>query len=196
MKNSTDYGFIAYYPDRIIIAFRGTRGANAWAENFDAIKLVEGNTIHQGFYNAWAEFKKPIQDYLNNYYKPHDGSETLTIPIICTGHSRGAPLTTICARHLKKNMKLNVNVSNINFASPSVGNSAFRDQYNFLNINTTRVVNGYDFGPECPPYIMGYRHVGTLVNLPQPLYHKLKIFKITDHVEGSYKKAIEKQYKE
>lgn len=191
MQNSTDYGFIAYYKDRIVIAFRGTRGGKAWIEDFDAIELVEGNTIHHGFYSAWSEFKKPIEDYLNNYYKSQDGAE-ITLPVYCTGHSRGAALTTLCARHLKKNMKLPVNVSNINFGSPAVGNGKFRDQYSLLGIDTTRIVNGYDLGPCLPPQSLGYRHVGALINLPQPLIHKLRFLRIIDHVEGSYKKALDK----
>jgi hypothetical protein len=187
MQNDIDYGCIVYYKDRIVIAFKGTVGVEAWIEDFRVAKLAEGNTIHKGFYDAWVNFKKPIQDYLKNYYT----DDSFKLPIFCTGHSRGAAITTLCARHLKKNMKLAVNVSNINFGSPALGNGSYRDEYGFLGIYTTRVVNGYDIVTDLPPHDFGFRHVGTEVHLPQPAIHKW-FWRIRDHYIENYEKALNK----
>lgn len=180
MVNDVDFAFIANYSDRLVISFRGTDNLKGWISDFHANPSAEGCTIEQGFYDGWVEFKRPIQEYIVQYRDK---------PIFCVGHSRGAALSTLCARHLAKNMGLRC--SNINFGSPQVFARGGRDEYNFLPINTTRCVNGWDIVTSLPPDGMGYRHVGTVLQFPQPLWHRY-FYRIRDHIQSSYQGAIDK----
>lgn len=178
-----DFGFIAEYDKRIVIAFRGTNSSlELWLENFDPYPLKDDQTIHDGFYDGWIQFKGDIDAKVVPVQKS----------ILVTGHSRGAALATLCARHLAKNRGRQC--SSITYGSPRVGNKVYRDQYNALPINTTRVVNGYDFAEEMPPHILGFRHVGNRYWLGQPRWHRI-FRRIRDHLPKNYMEALEKSGK-
>ena len=199
MNNKDDYGFIAEFSDKILFAFRGTKGKlEPWIQNFDPYPLKDDGKvayikdtlkgglwgdgmIHDGFYTAWSFFKDPVTQYLKAMNEKKD--------IYCTGHSRGGALSTLCSRHIAKN--LGMPCSCISYGAPSQGIAAYRDQYNLLPIYHTRVVNGYDIVPNLPPYDLGFRHVGILMNLSQPAWHKW-FHRIRDHFYTSYTKAIKK----
>jgi len=203
MNNKDDYGFIAEFKDRIIICFRGTKGKlEPWIQNFDPYPLkddekrayLETNLkkgiwgdgiIHDGFYTAWSYFK----DTITNFIKDADKTK----PILCTGHSRGGALTTLCSRHITKNM--GISCSCISYGAPAQGISRYRDEYSILPIYSTRVVNGYDIVPTLPPYDLGFRQVGNLLELHQPLWHKW-FHRIRDHFYSNYTKAIKKYSKD
>ena len=184
IKNDLDYVFIADFPERIIISFRGTPGKiKPWLSNLDfkAVQDIDGGTVHEGFYLGWSAFEKAISSYIFNNTHP-------TIPIFCTGHSRGAALATHCAFHLVKKFPFH-KISNINFGSPKVGKGNFRDSYNYLPIYTSRVVNGYDLVPSLPLWDMGFRDLCPSIDLYEPFYHKY-FYKIRDHL--TYDKAVKK----
>ena len=189
MYSKIDYGFIAEYNDRLIICFRGTRkDIRAYISDIDTYPLLKDGywgkgTIHNGFYSGWESFKRGITNYISELYKH------TKMPIYCCGHSRGGALATLCARHIAKNMK--IPCSCLPSGSPKVGIKAFRDQFDLLPINCTRVVNGYDIVPELPPYDFGFRHIGKLHWLKQPRWHKYFRY-FSDHHYESYQKEINK----
>jgi Lipase (class 3) len=188
MKNDTDFFFIADFPrdpERVIISFRGTPGKpKPWISNLDfkAVRDIDGGTVHEGFYLGWNSFEQTINDYVQTVHP--------TVPIFCTGHSRGAALSTLCAFHLVKKFPFH-KISNINFGCPKVGKADFRDSYNYLPIYTSRVVNGYDLVPSLPLWDMGFRDLCPSIDLYEPFWHNW-IFKIHDHI--TYDKAV-KRYK-
>lgn len=187
-----DFGFIARYKSRIIISFRGTKdfrtkaGYEAWCMNLDTYPLYRRNDerIHKGFYEAWQPFKAEINDYIKVLQK----LKFLTLPAIeVTGHSRGSCDGTLCCRYIAKNLK--IPCSGIVFGTPRVGNKFFRNEFNMLPINFTRVNNGYDIVQYVPPRSLNFRHVGKHYWLKQPFWHKW-VRKVHDHKPENYKVAL------
>ncbi len=177
--DNTDYAFIAEYPNRIIMTFRGTDNIKGWLSDFEIYPLQEAKTIHQGFYDGWIVFKEMIDKYIKSYDEK---------PIYTTGHSRGAALAVLCARHLAKNRGIN-GLSCIVYGCPRIGNKTFRDEYNKLPIDTTRVENGYDLVTGAPPSKMGFRHVGKDCWLEKPRWHRW-FLKMYDHLTKNYEKSL------
>jgi len=77
----------------------------------------------------------------------------------------------------------------ISYGSPAVGIKAFRNEFNMLPIDFTRVINGYDFAQHVPFRSLGFRHVGKYYWLYQPFYHRY-FCKIYDHIPKNYTKAL------
>jgi hypothetical protein len=216
MNNDLDYGYIAEFPDRVIICFRGTKGKlESWVSDFDPYplrsdeernKYLSGilkdgawgkGIIHDGFYTGWSFFKPIIEEFLVRMASDktkvaitkstiRDVANQLK-PIYVTGHSRGGALCTLCARHIAKNLGLPC--SCISFGAPAQGTKEYRDQLDLLPINHTRVTHGYDIVPEMPPYVLGFRHGGKHLWLSEPAIHKL-FHKIRDHFYSWYVKGL------
>lgn len=217
----TDYGMIAEFPDMIIIGFCGTKapttagGVKAWISDFDAYPLQSlplekmpefkraeilrhygilkdgpwgKGTIHDGFYTAWMLFKEQFTTVLKAIHKDKE--------ILVVGKSRGGSLATLCARHIAKNIVLPNKVGVITFGAPSVGISAFRDQYEHLGIYTTRCTYGVDVVPTMPPYGLGFRHVGRHLYLPCARWQRIPpmrlIYRFVHHTNKYYGKGVRK----
>ena len=183
MISELDSGYIADFPDRIIIAFRGTKDLKAWISDADVYPLrsdfdLNGGTLCDGFYTGWAVFKDTITNYIKTNRKDN-------VPIICTGHSRGGVLSVLCARHIAKNM--GIPCSCIGFAGPMPGNGDARDEIDMLPINLTRVTNGNDIVPTLPPYSLGFRQPGKILAKKG----RWGFFtKIRDHYQSEYTTSI------
>lgn len=174
-----DHGYAAYEKDRLVICFAGSDDWLDWVSNFEFVTLDEGFTIHAGFYDSWLHFKDFITDLVKNYSIPYTDNNIIP-SLVVRGHSRGAALATLCARHITKNIGLPC--SGIVYGSPKLGNVAYQQQFDALPIDFIRVRNGWDFICDLPPWDMGYRDVGKLVSISQPPYHQWPPFSIIDHV--------------
>jgi len=176
MTGEMSYGFIADFGDRVIICFRETRGnIRSWFEDlyFSPTKETDLGTLHGGFHDTWQQFEQTVLEYVKK-------NVPFNKPIFCTGYSQGAAIATLCAAHIAHPHILNRPCSMINFGSPKVGKSDFRDIYNSLPINSTCCINGWDIVPDVPLYDMGFRAVGNWIHFIQPLWHKF-FCKFTDH---------------
>jgi hypothetical protein len=206
MENSLDYGYIAEFPDRIVISFEGSKNLKAWISDFTAYpskwedtlkhtKTGEKGTIHNGFYEAWTYFKPVIENYLLSYNQSNKAvcaqvwKEKKQPPIYVYGHSRGGALAALCARHIAKN--LGVPCSCIMFGAPAQGNKEYRNEFNLLPINCTDVIHGYEFTRDLPPGWAGFRRAGRFLWLSEPLWHRY-FSKIRDHFPSNTTKALMK----
>jgi hypothetical protein len=204
LENDEDYGYIAEFSDKIIIAFQGSKNLKAWISDFTAFPMRwddklkdtrngQPGTIHNGFYEGWSNFKEPIEDYLLTYSGSTKSAcadtwkKNSLLPLYVYGHSRGGALGALCARHIAKN--LGVPCSCIIFGSPAQGNSQYRDQFNLLPINCTDVTHGYEFTRDLPPEAAGFRRAGRPLWLPEPIIHKY-FYKIRDHFYSTTTKAL------
>jgi triacylglycerol lipase len=179
MSVQNDHGYMAIEKDRLVICFAGSDDWLDWISNFEFLTLDEGMTIHAGFYDSWLNFKDFVTGGVKNYIIPY--VEKRIVPkLVVRGHSRGAALATLCARHIAKNIGLPC--SGIVYGSPKLGNVAYQQEFNTLPIDLIRVRNGFDFVCDLPPWDMGYRDVGSLVAIPQPAFHQYPPFSIIDHV--------------
>jgi len=112
--------------------------------------------------------------------------------LVCTGHSLGGNMATLCGVILSRRKQSNKSISVISFGSSRIGNKGFQryvnrdnNQYNYWDnlvseslstVNESRkkdeadlcvwrVVYGQDFFARLPPSVLGYRHVGHLLYL-------------------------------
>jgi predicted lipase len=118
--------------------------------------LNAGSELHHGFQETWdhtaTEVLSQVQALLAKFPRS---------PILLTGHSLGAAVSTINYVWLRCKLP-NVKVSAILFGSPRVGNAAFANSVDRLAARKGSgtfqyVVNGKDSVPLLPPRALGYR---------------------------------------
>jgi hypothetical protein len=158
----------------IAIAFRGTEPYNVrdWATDFEC-KMNPSLGVHQGFLDAYRKVESEIIRHCEG--RPR---------VFLTGHSLGAALATVAARFLVGNINL------VTFGSPRVGNESFCSTVNRrCGTYCDRYVHGKDMVPDVPTEAMGYKHVGTpmeLVQRPRPWANVLVPRPVFDHVPTLY----------
>jgi predicted lipase len=156
------------FGNTLILAFRGSEetGIADWIRDLKFLPAdfaygEKGNTtikVHHGFIEAYNSVREAM-------FKV--AQETPHKQIICTGHSLGGALATLCALDVKYNLPAKV-VSTYTFGSPKVGNEAFAKFYDKYVPQTYRIVNGVDLVPTLPPdipLVVNYEHVGELHHL-------------------------------
>ena len=129
----------------IIISFSGTRYLSEWYDDFDYEQIKpdfindEKILIHRGHYKLYATLRNKLINDLKNILN----DQTV---IVCTGHSLGASLATICFADIFSN-KIGKNITLYSYGSPRVGNNAFVD---LVNVKGTsyRIVNNEDLIPQ------------------------------------------------
>ena len=184
------------YGNTFVIGFRGSEetGVWDWITDLKFIKQVfpyaeSKNTkvkVHYGFISAYQSVREAVLDQAKK--TPHKR-------ILCTGHSLGGALATLCALDVQYNLPQK-EVSCYTYGSPKVGNEDFRESYNSRVPNTFRFVNSADKVPLLP--VGGFEHVGLLHHVGQAgaavqeaagLLDKL-IDKVEDHFPHNYIKAL------
>jgi hypothetical protein len=211
MWNDTDYAFIAEFSDRIVIAFCPTSDDLGWVSNFDILPLAgksewESDVVHKGFFTSWEYFEPSVTQYLLQYIKQSIGEEDVEHvtkksagsfwrfwklkSLLITGHSRGGALGTLCSGYVGK--QLDIPHSAIFFGCPRAGTKDFRDQYNMLPVDCTRVINGRDIVAQVPPDSTGARAVGKEVVYPPHIggWFTRKKDLIRDHYHSRYTQSI------
>ena len=146
-----------------VVAFRGSEetGIADWITDLKFVQQVfpydtsknKEVKVHYGFIEAYKSVREAV---LNEVKK------TPLKRIICTGHSLGGALATLCALDVKYNLP-DKEIACYTFGSPKVGNAAFVASYQKRVPNTFRFVNGIDRVPTLPPG--DYQHVGELHQL-------------------------------
>ncbi|HEX3855948.1 MAG TPA: lipase family protein [Verrucomicrobiae bacterium] len=161
-------------PDAIVLAFKGTKEIRDWLTDADFFKTpIVGSLsrefpvaagansfieVHRGFLAAVDSLLPKIIARLNGNSKP----------LIITGHSLGGAMASLAGWFLQQ---ANFPVRAVyTFASPRVGNAAWRGAYNaLLGQKTFRVACCGDLVPLIPgiftPPCDGFRHVGREVFL-------------------------------
>lgn len=144
--------FAVFYYSKIlnigIVSFSGTEFKTEWLDDFDfrqvnPVSITKDNKIyvHIQFYKIYDSLRKDLINCID------DTIDKNTV-IICTGHSLGGSIATICyldiiCNNIVKNRTL------YTFGSPRTGNIQFADVIN--NENTAfRVVNSEDLAPTVP----------------------------------------------
>lgn len=168
---------VADVGDVIVLAFRGTTNLRDWITDIDFIKVgLDGKfapheskaKVHRGFLNAISSILPQIIGHL----LPPGADKSKIKPIIITGHSLGGGLASEAAFFLTQQGFYIKAV--YTFASPRVGNAAWRNAYNTLldgrlADRSFRIACTGDLVPLIPgiftPIRDGFRHVGREVLL-------------------------------
>lgn len=151
------------HPDRkVYVVFRGSNEVKDWFHNLMRLRkdIGSGRKIHTGYYQqlmrsgAYEELANSLLDA---------SKRNPTYDLIITGHSAGGALATVFSYFVSTLFPWK-NIAVVTFASPRVGNRAFRDAYmETSNLSHTRVVNQRDVITSLPWF--GYHHVGEPVHI-------------------------------
>lgn len=181
------------FGDTFILAYRGSEetGIADWISDLkfapadfpygDGNKAVK---VHYGFIEGYSSVREAM-------FKV--AKESPLKKILCTGHSLGGALATLCAADIKYHLP-DKDVSCYTFGSPKVGNSDFVKFYNKLVPQTYRFVNGVDIVPNLPPDIpllVDYEHVGQLHHIGDLSASQVSADAGMCHLPGNYCKILE-----
>lgn len=185
-----------------VVAFRGTSSSKDVIVDLDIRRnecdpAILGKNIcssksanplvHSGFLNQYMSLRQPMLKTLD--------SMTDVNNVLIASHSLGAALGTIAALDLTIN-RPNLNVCNITFGSPRVGNDDFSKLYGEKVKNTVRCVHGFDPVTMIPTPLR-FRHVCDGFNLGRIIkgsgfFDYFRIVK--DHNLDCYDDAIEHEF--
>lgn len=133
-----------------IIAFRGSADVRAWLTDFRiGFTRTDFGRVHTGF---WQSTNSVMAEVLAL------PAVRAAIPVVITGHSKGAAEALICARLLRAAGKPVEAV--LTFGGPRVGDAAWRAGYNgLLGEVTQRWVHEEDIVARLAAWCTGYRHI-------------------------------------
>lgn len=149
--------------DTLYIFFQGSNGVNDWKNNFDfPIKPYKrmGKTVwfaHGGFLRAFKEVEPYLQELLldKSYSK-----------LVIAGYSHGAAIASLCHEYIYFNrLDLRNNLLGFGFGCPRVfwGFKIKEIEKRWENFTVVRNIN--DLVTHLPPAILGYRHVGKMLEI-------------------------------
>ena len=144
-----------YQDNQLVICFRGTEpdqltdvlaDLKAWRK-----PSKEKGLVHYGFVEALDKVFPTIEYLLESM----DISLEKPLKVVCTGHSLGAALATLCASRIDAHELYT-------FGSPRVGNRDFVNELVNDGIKHYRFVNNNDIVTKVPLSLMMYKHCGEL----------------------------------
>ena len=172
---------------RVCIVFRGTNSATDWRYNLQTSKMFIKSSasgdiyIHQGFCKQLFQTNLyySIVSLLPSLLRQYPGYE-----LFVTGHSAGGALSTLFGYLLSCDMPtLNIHV--VSFASPRIGNAAFKcDFESKLCLYHHRVTNRNDIVTAFP--LLMYQHVGTKVYIRTKKMSWCCCLNVWDHSTDAY----------
>ena len=168
---------------RICATFRGSNSLTDWYYNFMRGKIQIKNDIyaHKGFIKQlfttaiYNRMSSNIITLLKQYP---------TYKLYITGHSSGGALSTLFG-YLLSNEIPDIPINIVSFASPRVGNYAFKcDFMSRPNIIYNRIKNIYDIFT-CVP-LLRYYHVGHLIYIRRTKCNWIFCMNIRNHRISNY----------
>lgn len=136
--------------DGIVLAFEGTVPTDDWQWLNDLLVPTElalgiDGLVSSGFYGDIKDILDPILINLQVLMKNNPG-----LPLIITGHSKGASMAPITAYSLHANHQITASSLYL-FATPLPGDGTFATHFNVLFPNTFNYQNFGDIVPLLPP---------------------------------------------
>jgi len=193
-KTDTQGLFGVGFKNSFVIGFRGSEetGISDWITD---IKFIPANypyavpksstiQVHSGFIEAYKGVRDKVQ---------HAVKATSQKRVICTGHSLGGALATLCALDIACHVA-DKKVLCYTYGSPKVGNPDFIKLYNKKVPQTVRVVNGPDIVPAFPPdipFLADYEHVGKIHHIGVTSASQMSLDVVKAHLPKNYIKVLE-----
>jgi hypothetical protein len=128
---------VGHYPDRTVVAFRGTATVGGWEEDLNTAPVLTWypGLVHAGFYQADQNCAILL-----------DGNVPPEKPVLFTGHSLGGALATLASyRYLRRSYHV---LPVYTFGCPRVGNPRFVNAMSELSL--FRVTYAGDPVPHVP----------------------------------------------
>ena len=151
---------------RITVVFRGSESKYDWYYDLSIMKrkLWDDVYVHSGFYNqlhtngVYEDLVQTIENLMIENPEYH---------VYITGHSLGAALSTLFGYELAHAFN-DKKVVIVSFASPRVGNGAFRKTYDEKeNLVHYRISNDRDVVTAAP--MINFHHIGVNISLTDSL---------------------------
>lgn len=159
-----NFCFIAESKDENIICFRGSDSLSDLKTDlgFGLYRNKNEWHVHDGFYSAWKEIQPKVVSAINHcdYKKPF---------VIC-GHSLGGALAILSACYLSEFIH---NISVCTIACPRVGRGKFKklmeDHMKYRGLSIINIANNGDIVPSLPWKIFGWKTIGNLFKIGNPV---------------------------
>lgn len=159
MKKNRTHGYACIIENKAWLFFRGTDGSNDFLVDLNCISK---NGVHRGFLSDWKKLEPQVTNWLNE-----NGSDQTTFAL--TGHSLGAAIAILCARHIHTTYPGMIS-DIITFGAPPVFYSSVAEDFGRLKLpdepfseslqyRCKRYVNQSDFITWLP-CLVGLKHVG------------------------------------
>ena len=114
--------------------------------------------VHAGFLGQYMSGRTLIIDTIRYMANPK---------VVCTGHSLGGGLSTLCALDVEQNVEGDVETYCVTYGSPRVGGGHFRNLFDAVIDNSFRFVDVNDPIPRVPLRAWGFKHVkGCFITSP------------------------------
>jgi len=149
-------GLFGERADAVVLAFAGT-DLGVWETvATDADFKADNENIHAGFHKAANAVMDKVDAAI-------ELSKQRQKPLFITGHSLGAAIGIIAARHAV-DARNHLPRAVYGYGTPRVGGMTFQNGYNaILGDATYRHVHGRDLVARVPMSFLGYRHVGRVL---------------------------------
>ncbi|MBQ9744155.1 MAG: hypothetical protein IJW19_03430 [Clostridia bacterium] len=162
VDNSGDYA-VERIGNTLYIYLEKSSGAEDWKNNLDfpikAYKDMDGGIwyAHRGFLRVW----KSIEPYVGRYI-----FDPLVKSIVTVGYSHGGALAVLCHEYIWYNRpELRKNIYGYGFGSPKVIWGPKKQGHLARWENFTVIRNINDIVTRIPPSILGYHHVGSVLEI-------------------------------
>lgn len=159
-----DFGFVATRINTItgkkelVIAYCGTRDALQWMHDFDELVIPFP-------YGAGHAHLGMLQEYMSVRASVWAAIPADVEQIYIVAHSLGASMGSYCALDIANNMPNRPPIAGYTFEGPRCGWFDFANDFDTKVSTWYRIVNRWDVVPCFPDPLIGYRHVGTAINI-------------------------------
>lgn len=180
VENSADYAY-EIIDDALFLYFQDSDGQEDWKNNLDFPAKLNGTFFcHRGFLRVW----KSILPYIEGLI-----SDKRFKKIRITGYSHGGALALLCHEYsYSARPDIKENISSYAFGCPRViwGFRTKKLKSCFKGFTVIRNID--DIVTHLPPALLGYKHVGNLLEIGE----KDKYSKIDAHKPENILRELEK----
>lgn len=165
--------------DTLFLYFQPSNGDTDWKNNFDfpAKPYRDMKNLwfcHRGFLKVWKSIEPYIADQIND-------PSVHKIDIV--GYSHGGAMAALCYEYVKFN-RPDVEVTGVGFGAPRVfwgfAKKVVKERFKGFVV----VRNGSDIVTHVPPAILGYRHLGDVLQVGE------HVGWVKDHYSNQYRAAL------
>ena len=157
MENGLDYA-TRKIGDTLYIYFEDSDGALDWKNNLDFPARAYGKFFaHRGFLRVWESAKPLLKKEI---------SDTRYSEIIISGYSHGAALAVLCHEYAyKMRPDIRNKIKSYGFGCPRVLWGIKTSEHKKIWQSFTVIRNIDDLVTHLPPAILGYFHVGSILEI-------------------------------
>ena len=154
LANDASYAY-EKIKDTLYIYFQKSNGAVDWKNNFDfPIKCHRGYYAHRGFLTLWISLEQIIDNIIK---------EEMPKSVVITGYSHGGALAILCHEYVYSSFPLlRSSLLGYGFGCPRVL-WGFTNSIPWQGFTVIRNIN--DIVTHLPPFILGYHHVGHILEI-------------------------------